>query len=135
MEPWHTYFSAALNHHESLGYDLRYTSDILALTASRSFFEENPLTLSGTLSTCYNKLRKVRENMSLGGDLHVSYSLKKVHNFGLSASIARSNDVNVTVGEDLSNITELSVGVNYTYTFSLVEIKRKAEREKSGKQQ
>lgn len=128
VEPWQTDFSATLNHQESRGYNRRYSSDILALTASRSFFEQNPLTISATISTCYNKMRNIRENMSLGGDMQVNYSLKKVHNFGLTASVARSNDVNITSNEDMYNVTEINVGVSYTYTFTLLEIKRKTEK-------
>lgn len=128
VEPWQTDFSATLNHQESRGYERRYSSDILALTASRSFFEENPLTVSATISTCYNRMRHIRENMSLGGDVQVSYSLKKAHNFGLTASVARSNDVNITSNEDMYNVTEVNVGVSYTYTFSLLQIRRKTEK-------
>ncbi len=128
VEPWHTDFSAAINHQQSRGYQRKYSSDILALTASRSFFEENPLTVSATLSTCYNKMAGIRENMSLGGDIQANYSFKKVHNFGLSASIHRSNDVNITSNQDMYNVTETQVGFNYTYTFSLLHIKRNAEK-------
>lgn len=133
VEPWKTDFSANLSHQQSNGYNRRYTSDILAFTASRSFFEENPLTISATLTTCYNKMEGVRENMSLGGDLQATYSLKKVHNFGVNASIGRSNDVNITSNERMYNVTEVSVGVNYTYTFSLLHIKRKEKQPKEPK--
>ena len=134
VEPWHTDFSATLNHQESRGYQRRYTSDILALTASRSFFENNPLTLSATLSTCYNKMRKMRENMSLGGDMQATYSLKKVHNFSLTAGISRSNDVNISSNEDMYNVTEFNVGMSYTYTFTLLEIKRSAEKKEKSQE-
>ena len=130
VEPWQTDFSAALSHQQSFGYNRRYMSDNLALTASRSFFEENPLTVSATLSTCYNRLAKMRENMSLGGNMQVNYSLKKKHTFGLSASVSRSNDVNITSNEDMYNVTEVNVGFNYAYTFSLFEIKSKASKGK-----
>ncbi len=130
VEPWHTDFSATLSHQQSIGYQRKYMSDILAFTASRSFFEENPLTVSATISTCYNRLSRMRENMSLGGNVNVGYSLKKKHTFGLSASVSRSNDVNITSNEDMYNVTEVNVGLNYAYTFSLFEIKRKANKNK-----
>lgn len=135
VEPWQTDFSATFSHQQSIGYNRRYTSDILALTASRSFFEENPLSVSATISTCYNRMAHIRENMSLGGDMSVSYILKKVHNFGFNAGIARSNDVNITANEDMYNVTEINVGLNYTYTFSLLHIKSKAERQRAREQQ
>ncbi len=131
VEPWHTDFSATFNHQQSIGYNRRYTSDILALTASRTFFEDkNPLSVSATITTCYNKLSKMRENMSLGGDVQASWTLKQKHSFSLSAGIARSNDTNITSNEDMYNVTETNVGFSYTYTFTLFQIKRKAEKEK-----
>lgn len=127
VEPWDTDFSGTLNHQQSIGYDRKYTSDILSLTVMRTFFEENQLFLSATLNVCYNRMEKMRENMSLGGDMQVGWTLNKVHTFSLSGGIARSNDVNISDNESMYNVTELNVGVNYTYTFSLLELKRKAK--------
>ena len=129
VEPWKTDFSGTLNHQQSLGYDRKYTSDIFSLTAMRTFFEENQLHVSATLNLCYNRLEKMRENMSLGGDMQVGWTLNKVHTFSLSGGIARSNDVNITDNESMYNITEINVGLNYTYTFSIFEMKRKAAKE------
>ena len=128
VEPWNTDFAGTLNHQQSIGYDRKYTSDILSLTTVRTFFEENQLNVSATLNVCYNRLEKMRENMSLGGDLQVGWTLNKVHTFSLNGGIARSNDVNITDNESMYNITEVNVGFNYTYTFSLYELKRKAKR-------
>ena len=130
VEPWNTDFAGTLNHQQSIGYDRKYTSDILSLTTIRTFFEENQLNVSATLNVCYNRLEKMRENMSLGGDMQIGWTLNKVHNFSLSGGIARSNDVNITDNESMYNITEVNVGFNYTYTFSLYELKRKAKGEK-----
>ena len=128
VEPWNTDFAGTLNHQQSIGYDRKYTSDILSLTTVRTFFEENQLNVSATLNVCYNRLEKMRENMSLGGDMQVGWTLNKVHNFSLSGGIARSNDVNITDNESMYNVTEVNVGLNYTYTFSLFELKRKAKK-------
>ena len=95
----------------------------------RTFFEENQLHVSATLNLCYNRLEKMRENMSLGGDMQVGWTLNNVHTFSLSGGIARSNDVNITDNESMYNITEIDVGLSYTYTFSLFELKRKAVKE------
>ena len=127
VEPWNTDFSGTLNHQQSIGYDRKYTSDIFSLSAMRTFFEENQLHVTATLNVCYNRLEKMRENMSLGGDMQVGWTLNKVHTFSLSGGIARSNDVNITDNEGMYNITEVNVGFNYTYTFSLFELKRKAK--------
>ena len=129
VEPWQTDFSGTLNHQQSIGYDRKYTSDIFSLTAVRTFFEENQLHVSATLNLCYNRLEKMRENMSLGGDMQVGWTLNNVHTFSLSGGIARSNDVNITDNESMYNITEIDVGLSYTYTFSLFELKRKAVKE------
>ena len=128
VEPWNTDFAGTLNHQQSIGYDRKYTSDILSLTTVRTFFEENQLNVSATLNVCYNRLEKMRENMSLGGDMQIGWTLNKVHNFSLSGGIARSNDVNITDNESMYNVTEVNVGLNYTYTFSLFELKRKAKK-------
>ena len=127
IEPWNTDFSGTLNHQQSIGYDRKYTSDIFSISAMRTFFEENQLHVTATLNVCYNRLEKMRENMSLGGDMQVGWTLNKVHTFSLSGGIARSNDVNITDNEGMYNITEVNVGFNYTYTFSLFELKRKAK--------
>ena len=126
VEPWQTDFTTTLNHQQSRGYSTKYTSDILSLSAARSFLHEQNLHLQATLTLCYNKMEHMRENMSLGGDMQVGYTLKNVHTFALSGGIARSNDVNIIEGQDLYNVTELNVGLSYTYTFSLFEIKRQS---------
>lgn len=128
VEPWDTDFSATLNHQQSIGYDRKYTSDILSLTTLKTFLSEKQLSVSGTLNLCYNRLEKMRENMSLGGDLQVGYTLAKVHTFSLSGGVARSNDVNITDNESMYNVTEINVGLTYNYTFTLLELKRKAKK-------
>ena len=128
VEPWDTDFSGTLNHQQSIGYDRKYTSDIFSLTALKTFLSEKQLNVSATLNVCYNRLEKMRENMSLGGDFQVGYTLAKVHTFSLSGGIARSNDVNISDNESMYNITEVNVGLTYNYTFSLFELKRKANK-------
>jgi len=128
VEPWDTDFSSTLNHQQSLGYNRKYTSDILSLTALKTFLTEKQLNVSATLNLCYNRLEHMRENMSLGGDLQVGYTLAKVHTFSLTGGIARSNDVNITDNESMYNVTEINVGLTYNYTFSLLELKRKANK-------
>jgi hypothetical protein len=58
----------------------------------------------------------------------VGYTLAKVHTFSLTGGIARSNDVNITDNESMYNVTEINVGLTYNYTFSLLELKRKANK-------
>ena len=134
VEPWRTDFGASFHHQQSRGYNTRYTSDILTFSAGRSFFEEGNLHVQANLNIIYNKMRHVRENMSLGGDFSAGYTLKQYHTFSLNASVARSNDVNFTGNDEMYNITETQIGLSYTYTFSLLQIKRKIKDETKKKQ-
>ena len=72
------------------------------------------------------------KSLSLGGDISVGYTLNKVHVFGLMAGISKYGDVNITRRESGLDDTEISVGLNYTYTFSLFALKRQAEQGKKG---
>lgn len=128
VEPWSTDFSGTINHQQSIGYDRKYTSDILSLSTIKTFLSEKQLNVTATINLCYNRLEKMRENMSLGGDLQMGYTLAKYHTFSLTGGIARSNDVNITDNESLYNTTEVNIGLSYTYTFSLFQIKRKTNK-------
>lgn len=129
VDAWKTDFGASMHYQQSRGYNTRYTSDIMTLSVGRSFLNDGQLYVQGALNIIYNKMAKVRENMSLGGDLQASYTLKKYHTFSLSANVARSNDVNFTGNDDMYNVTETQIGLSYTYTFSLFEIKRKMDHD------
>ena len=128
--PWNMDFTTSLSHQRSDGYRTRYTSDILSLTTSRAFFKENNFTTALTLSLCYNEMRRQMKSLSLGGDIALGYTLKKVHVFGLNAGINKYGDVNVNKRTSGLDDTEYSVGLNYTYTFSLLAIRRLAENGK-----
>lgn len=126
---WKTNFTTSFNHQTSTSYEQTYTTDILSLSAHRSFLKENNLTLSGTINLVYNKLKKMRENMSLGGNLSCAYTIKKVHAFSLTAGINKMSDVNVSVDEQPYNSTEINASFNYTYTFTLFQIKNKNNKD------
>ena len=131
--PWEMDFTTSLSHQRSDGYKRRYTSDILSLSTSRAFLSEKNLTAALTMSLCYNELRHQMKSLSIGGDISVGYTLKQVHVFGLNAGMNKYGDVNVTKRTSGLDDTEISVGLNYTYTFSLLAIKRLAEKGKKGK--
>ena len=130
--PWDMDFTTSFSHQRSDGYQSRYTSDIASLTTSRAFLNEKNLTAALTLSLCYNEIRYKMKSLSLGGDISVGYTLNKVHVFGLMAGISKYGDVNITRRESGLDDTEISVGLNYTYTFSLFALKRQAEQGKKG---
>ena len=72
------------------------------------------------------------KSLSIGGDIQLGYTLKEVHVFGFNAGMNKYGDVNVTRRTSGLDDTELSIGLNYTYTFSLLAIRRLAEKEKKG---
>ncbi len=130
IKPWETDLSLNLSHQVSDGYHTTYTSDIASLGASRSFLKEKELSLGATLSLCYNKIKDQSKSLSMGGDLSVGYTLNKVHVFSLTAGVSKYGDVNVVKRRSSLDQTDVTVSLNYTYTFSLYELKRKAENTK-----
>ena len=134
IKPWETNITASLNHQLSKGENTQYSSDIAALTASRNFFDD-ALTLSATLSMCYNEIKHQSKSLSVAGDLQAGYTLKKAHTFSLSASMSKYGDVNPTKTRSSLDITDISISLNYAYTFSLLELRRKGsgDTEKKGK--
>lgn len=128
VKPWETDLSLNLSHQVSDGYRTTYTSDIASLGASRSFLKEKELSLGATLSLCYNEVKDQSKSMSIGGDVSVGYTLNKVHVFSLMAGVNKYGDVNVVKRRSSLDQTDVNISLNYTYTFSLYEMKRKAEK-------
>lgn len=130
IKPWETDLSLNLSHQVSDGYHTTYTSDIASLGASRSFLKEKELSLGATLSLCRNEVKDQSKSLSIGGDVSVGYTLNKVHVFSLTAGVNKYGDVNVVKRRSSLDQTDVNVSLNYTYTFSLYELKRKAENTK-----
>ena len=128
VKSWETDLSLNLSHQVSDGYRTTYTSDIASLGASRSFLKEKELSLGATLSLCYNEVKDQSKSMSIGGDVSVGYTLNKVHVFSLMAGVNKYGDVNVVKRRSSLDQTDVNISLNYTYTFSLYEMKRKAEK-------
>ena len=128
VKSWETDLSLNLSHQVSDGYRTTYTSDIASLGASRSFLKEKELSLGATLSLCYNEVKDQSKSMSMGGDVSVGYTLNKVHVFSLMAGVNKYGDVNVVKRRSSLDQTDVNISLNYTYTFSLYEMKRKAEK-------
>lgn len=125
VKPWAIDFVGSLSHQQSNGYGTKYYSDVASLSASRSFFEEKNLNVSATVSACYNEVEYTSKSLSMGFDAAVSYTLAKAHAFSLSASMYKYGDVNVTKTRSGLDVTDITASLNYTYTFSLIEIKRR----------
>lgn len=128
VKAWEMSFITSLNHQQSDGFDTRYSSDILSLTADRAFLKEKNLHASATFSLCYNDIKDQRRMLSAGADMSVGYTLKQVHAFSFTAGMNKYNDVNISDDESSYNTTEINMSLNYTYTFTLLEMKRKGEK-------
>ncbi len=127
VKPWETNFTLSLSHQNTKGYNMEYTSDVMSLSTGHSFLKEKNLSTSGTVSLCYNEVKNQTKNLSLALDLTASYTIKKVHAISLSASVSKYGDVNMQDSETSYNATDIRVSLNYLYTFTLLELKRKAK--------
>ena len=125
VKAWEMDFTTSLNHQVSKGMNNRYTSDIASLTTSRSFLSDEALTVALTASLIYNEIQYQSKSLSIGGDLQMGYNIKRKHLFSLSAGINKYGDVNPTKTRSTLDATDISASLNYTYTFSLLEIKKK----------
>ena len=122
-----TDFGLNYSHQTSEGYERKYTSDVISGSAGRSFLEDKNLTASLTLSACCNHIAGENTNWSVGVDLYAGYTLKKVHSFSFSAGYSRYNDMNIVDVMKYSSY-DLNCSLNYNYTFTLLELKRKASK-------
>ena len=130
VKPIETDFSLTYSQQQSNGFNSKYISKIASLGTSRSFLKEKNLNFSASVSLCYNEIERQSKSLSLGADVSASYTHKKVHMLSTSASFNKYGDVNITEVRSNLNGTDISVSLNYTYTFTLLEIKRKANKEK-----
>ncbi|MGM9800665.1 MAG: hypothetical protein ACI30M_08280 [Muribaculaceae bacterium] len=130
VKPWDTSFSFNLSHQQSDGYDSKYTSQVGSFTTGHSFLKERNLNTSATVSICYNEVKNTSKNLSMALDLSANYTLKKAHSFSFSASFSKYGDVNVSKTRSSLDGTDIRLSLNYVYTFTLLEIKRKAKEKK-----
>ncbi|MBP3823091.1 MAG: hypothetical protein J6I36_06695 [Bacteroidaceae bacterium] len=128
VKPWATDFGITLSDQTSRGYKTKYTSRIGTFTTGHTFFEENPLNISGSISLVYNEVERQSKSLNIGGDISASYTLKQYHVFSASASFYKYGDVNPTKLRSSLDRTDITVSLNYAYTFSLFAIKNKEER-------
>lgn len=123
--PWETDFGLSLSHQASEGYRRKYRSEVGTLSASRSFLADKNLHLGGSMSLCYNEVERESKNLSLGGSLSVGYTIKKVHSISAGASFNKYGDVNISKTRSDLDCTDITCSLNYAYTFSLLQIKRR----------
>ena len=127
IHAWEVNVGASLSHQQSNGYHTRYTSDVGSITLSRSFLEEKNLSVSLTGLMAYNEVRRQSKNLSMGGSFSVGYTLARVHVFSASGSFNKYGDVNITKTRSNLDMTDISLSLNYAYTFSLLTIKHRQQ--------
>jgi len=123
VKPWATDFGITLSSQESKGYKTRYISRIGTFSTGHTFFEENPLNISASISMIYNEVERQSKSLNIGGDISASYTLKRYHVFSTSASFYKYGDVNPSKLTSKLDRTDITVSLNYAYTFSLFAIK------------
>ena len=133
VKAWETSFNASLNHQQSKGYGTKFDSQVLSVGAGRSFLKEKNLNVSAGISANRSSAAGLSSNITIGADASASYVLKKVHSFSCSLAYSKYSDVNITADGANLQYSDFTMGLNYVYTFSLLEIKGKAEREEANK--
>jgi len=128
LKDWEMDVTTSLSHQQSKGYNSKYTSEVLSVSSGRSFLKDKSLNVSAGLSLCYNDVQNQQRMLSIGTDVSAGYTLSKVHVFSLSACFNKYSDTNLSADMSSYGASELTLSLGYTYTFSLVEIKRKAEK-------
>ena len=128
VKPWATDFGLSFSDQRSRGYKTKYLSRIGTFTTGHTFFEENPLNISGSISLIYNEVERQSKSLNIGGDVSASYTLRQYHVFSTSASFYKYGDVNPSKMRSNLDRTDITVSLNYAYTFSLFAIKNKEER-------
>ncbi|MBR6591001.1 MAG: hypothetical protein IKK81_00010 [Prevotella sp.] len=128
VKPIETDFTLTYSHQESKGFNSLYKSDVASLGTSRSFLKEKNLNFSASVSLCYNEIVRQSKSLSLGCDLSANYTHKKVHVFSASAGFNKYGDVNITEVHGSLDCTDITVSLNYAYTFTLLAIKRKGNK-------
>ena len=125
VKPWEMTFTTSFSHQQSKGYQTRYTSDVLSVSTGRSFLKEKNLNVNATFSLCYNDVKNQQRMLSTGMDLSAGYTLNKVHVFTLGGGFNKYADTNISDDRASMGSTEVNISMGYTYTFSLLHIKRK----------
>lgn len=127
--PWNTDFSLTLSHQESRGANNSvYRSEVASFNASRSFLQEKNLSLSATINLCRSHMVAQSKNVNIGGDLSASYTLKKYHVFSATAAIYREGNVTVDKPTGHLDETDITLSLNYVYTFELFRVKSRAKK-------
>lgn len=130
VKPWATDFTFSWSEQESKGNRSRYLSHVGTFDVGRSFLADNNLHVSAGMNLSYNHILRESKSLSLGGQCSASYMLKKAHSFSFNASLYRYGDVNMTKRTSKLDEVDLSISLNYAYTFELLRIASKQSKNK-----
>lgn len=132
--PIETGFALNYSHQQSEGYGSKYSTDVYSLTSSRAFLESRGLNASLTLSLINNSMDGNGNNLSMGGNMSLSYTLLKVHSFSFMASYNRYVNSNIVEEQYLpqQRSHDIMCSLSYNYTFSALSIKRQTEEALKG---
>lgn len=125
VKPWATNFGINLSHQQTRGFNTEYRSDVASLSTGRSFLKDNNLNLGLTLSAVYNEVKNQSKSLSMALDLSAGYTLAKAHVFSFAAQFSKFGDVNVEKTRSSLDATDIRLSLNYVYTFTILEIKKK----------
>ena len=126
VEPWEMAFNVGYNYQKSTSQGGDFTTNMFSFGTGRAFKE---LRLDASLSYAINEAQGTKTK-SLGGFLSSSYAIKEVHQFGLSAGYNHYTQTSNLAGSSGSTKNwDVNVSLNYSYTFTLLEIKRKSKEQ------
>lgn len=118
-------------HQTSKGDDSNFNTDVVSLGVSRSMLENRNLNLSADVSTGINSYGDMK-SVSYGLAASAAYTLKEAHQFTFNAAVNKFNDYYVTSNTSYNGF-DMTLSLNYSYTFSLLELKRSSEKEEKTK--
>lgn len=122
-----TDFNGCYNHQTSKSPDSKFTTDVFSLGASKSLLKDRNLNLSCNMSYSINRMDGQRTR-SFGGDLSAGLVVKEAHNLALSATVNKYNDYYMVENLSYSGL-DYSISFNYTFSFTLLELKKKAKKQ------
>lgn len=129
VEPWEMAFNVGYNHQKSKNINNDFTTDMFSFGTGRAFLKNKDLRLDASLSYAINNAQGTKTN-SFGGFLSSSYAIKEVHQFGLSAGYNHYKQTYSSLqGTATTQNWDVNVSFNYSYTFTLLEIKRKSKKQ------
>lgn len=116
------------NRQSSKSSDTEFTTDLFSLGTSKSLLKHRNLSLSCNLSYAVNRMDGQRTR-SFGGDLSAGLVFCKAHHLSVSGTVNKYNDYYMVEQIAYSGL-DYSISCNYTYSFTLLDIKRKARKQK-----